>query len=502
MSTLVHNPSPASEQKVGHHALVIGGSIAGLLAARVLADYFDQVTILDRDTFPETPDHRKGIPQSHHAHVLLPKGVQIISQMFPGILDELRADGALCVSGVVPIAFVTPAGRLPAQKQDREFIAFSRSLLEWHIRHRLLAQTNVCLYATTEVTGLLWNSNRTQVIGVHTRERGGAGHSDTRNADLIVDASGRYSQVLQWLTTAGQETPPVETINSQIGYASRFYVKPDDFPNEWLGLIINRRPPHNLHSGIILPVDNGRWHVTLGGSSGHYPPLDERGFLQWARELPDPSVYETLRVARPLGPIRGYRTPENYLRHFERQARWPSGFIVTGDAVCTFNPIYGQGMTVSALEAQALSDCLSAQQQRPQPGFERRFQKRIARTVAIPWMTALEGDLRWPGVNLSGARPSLKLGLTHRYLDLVLLCAVENLTVAGAFRAVQGMLAPPHSLVKPRILFPVLRSACKRMLRRMAGRSASSQQLALSPEALAFLRAKPEESRDVESVCQ
>jgi len=258
MNTLAYKPSCAPEQAAGRHALVIGGGIAGLLVARVLADHFDQVSLLDRDTFPQTPDHRKGVPQSHHAHALLPRGVQIIRQLFPGILDELRADGALYVSEVVPIVHVPPVGKLPAQKQDRPFVAFSRPLLEWHMRRRLVQRTNVRLHAATEVTGLLWSSSQARVIGVHTRERGSAEQFRIRSANLVVDASGRQSQVLQWLTRAGYELPSIEFVNAQPGYASRFYARPADFPDEWLGLIVNRRPPENLHSGTILPVDNGR----------------------------------------------------------------------------------------------------------------------------------------------------------------------------------------------------------------------------------------------------
>jgi 2-polyprenyl-6-methoxyphenol hydroxylase-like FAD-dependent oxidoreductase len=488
MQVSSNTPSSTFEQDRGRHALVIGGSMAGLLAARVLVDYFDQVTILDRDTFPETPDHRKGVPQSQHTHGLLPKGHVIIRQMFPGIMDELRAAGALAVRGVVPIVMVSQFGKLPAQRLDSEFIAFSRYLLEWHLRHRVSMYPGIHLQAHTEVNGLLTTPDRTRVIGVQTRVRGTAGHTDTMTADLVVDASGRSSQAHQWLTTLGYGAPPQEIVHSHIGYASRFYSKPADVPAEWQGLIVSSRPPHNPRAGLIAPVENGRWHVTLAGIGGHYPQLDEESFLQWARELADPSIYEALRVAKPLTPIRGYRTPENCLRHFERLQRWPSGFIVTGDAACAFNPIYGQGMTVCAMDAQLLAECLKEQQQCSRADFERRFQQRLAQTVATPWMLALRGDLRWPGVTLSGTRLPLRFCLVHRYLDFVLRCAVEDPVVAQAYAGVTSMFAPLQSLTKPRILMRLLSNTFKRMVR---GGAETAQQPALSPEALAFLRAQP-----------
>src|SRR6266849_842596 len=434
----------STQNNAGRHALVIGGSLAGLFAARVLADYFDTVTIIDRDVFPVTPDHRKGVPQSHHAHGLLATAFPIIEQLFPGIMNDLRADGAATASNMVPLAIVSPKGLLPLPKTP-ETISFSRPLLEWHVRDRVSKRPEVHIITNTEVTGLLATQDRTRVTGVQVRERGQLGRTATLHADLIVDASGRHSQAPQWLIELGYEATPVETINSDIRYASRFYVKPEHFPAEWQSLIVNGRPPH-AHAGLILSVDHGRWHVTLGGMAGNAPPTDEEGFLQWARDLPDPSIYEAMRIAQPLTPIRGYGTPENHLRHFERMQRWPSGFIVTGDAVCAFNPIYGQGMTVSALDAITLKCCLQEQQRSPRADFEQYFQQQLAGTVADAWLLATNQDLRFPGVRLNGARPNPSLRLLHRYMDLVLYSAIVDPEIAQAYFNVLMLANPPRSL--------------------------------------------------------
>ncbi len=487
----MNTSSTLAPKHVGRHALVIGGSMGGLLAARVLSDYFEQVTIVDRDIFPTTPEHRKGVPQSYHAHALLASGQYIISQLFPGILDDLRADGALSLSDVVSFVFVTAAGKLPSLKQPGEFIAFSRYLLEWHVRDRLSQRPGIRIIPNTEVIGLVATSDHTRVTGVEVRERGQMGATDILNADLVVDASGRHSQAPQWLVELGYGAPPEEIINSGLGYASRFYARPENFPDEWQGLIINGRPPHNARAGLILPVDNGRWHVSLGGFAGHFPPTDEEGFLQWAHDLPDPSIYEALRVAQPLTPIRGYRTPENRLRHFERLQHWPNGLIVTGDAVCAFNPIYGQGMTVSALDAMTLNKCLQEQQHSPRANFEQHFQQKLSTTVADAWLVATSEDLRWPGVALRGTRPAPTLGLLHRYMDLVLYSAVEDIQITQEYIGVITMMNPPRSLARPSMLVRVFSSATKRALKRVfTGKHETA--FALSPEAIRQLHALPE----------
>jgi 2-polyprenyl-6-methoxyphenol hydroxylase-like FAD-dependent oxidoreductase len=478
----------STQKNARRHALVIGGSLAGLFAARVLTDSFDTVTIVDRDIFPVAPDHRKGVPQSYHAHGLLATAFPILEQLFPGLMSDLRMDGAATASNKVPLAIVSPKGLLPLPKMPKT-LGFSRPLLEWHVRDRVSKRPEVRIIPNTEVTGLLATQDRTRVTGVQMRERGQEGRTATLHADLIVDASGRHSQAPRWLVELGYEAPPVETINSDLRYASRFYAKPEHFPAEWQSLIVNGRRPH-AYAGILLSVDRGRWHVTLGGMAGNAPPTEEEGFLQWARDLSDPSIYEAIRVSRPLTPIRGFGTPENHLRHFERMQRWPIGFIVTGDAVCAFNPIYGQGMTVSALDAMTLKRCLQEQQRSPRADFEQRFQQQLAETVADAWLLATNQDLRFPGVRLKGARPNPGLRLLHRYMDLVLYSAIVDPEIAQAYFSVLMLANPPRSLAQPHMVARVLAVACKRAVKRLLlGEEEPS--FALSSEALVALHAQP-----------
>lgn len=449
-----------SQEQHKRRAIVIGGSMAGLLAARVLAEQFDEVLIVDRDRFPDTPEHRAGVPQSQHAHALLPRGQEIIEQLFPGLMNELKAAGAHVTYDAVPVAIISPAGKLPELRQPGETLAFSRYLLEWHVRHRLVKDHGVQLLPGHEVLGL--EANDEQVTGVRVRERQGASEPQLLAAALVVDASGRGSKALSWLADLGYGTVPEETITTDLGYASRFYRRPANFSASWEALIVNVCPPDNPRAGLILPVDGDRWHVTLGGVAGHHPATDEASFLDWARQLADPCLYEALRDAEPLTPIRGYRTPENRLRHYERLARWPVGLIVTGDSVCAFNPIYGQGMTVSALDALVLQRCLREQQARPRPRWEQRFQRELARNVATPWANATGEDLRWSKVKITGATPSPMLKLRHGLMDLVLAEAVENAAVAQAYTDVIFMTRGPEAIMQPAVLLRVLGGALRR----------------------------------------
>lgn len=304
-------------------------------------------------------------------------------------------------------------------------------------------------------------------------------------ADLVVDASGRNSKAPQWLTDLGYDAPRVETINSNLRYASRFCHKPEHFPAKWQNLIINGHPP-NDRGGVMLSVDNGRWHVTLGGMGGKAPPIDEEGFLRWAQELADPSIYEAMRIAQPLTPIRGYGTPENHLRHFELMQCWPTGFIVTGDAVCAFNPIYGQGMTVSAFYAMILKRCLQEQQSSPRLNFEQHFQQQLAETIATPWLLATSEDLRWPTVRLRGASPNPGLYFLRRYLDLVLYAAIVEPKIAQAYFSLIILATPLCSLVNLRMAAHILAVAYKRAIKRLLrGKDSCGQ--ALSQEELSII---------------
>jgi 2-polyprenyl-6-methoxyphenol hydroxylase-like FAD-dependent oxidoreductase len=487
-----------TDNSTGRHALVVGGSLAGLFTARVLADFFDKVTILDRDVFPVLPDHRKGVPQSYHAHTLLPTAFPILERLFPGIMNDLHRDGATTASNLVPFALVSPRGLLPLPKWPGEIIAFSRPLLEWHVRDRVSNMPGVYIMANTEVIKLLSTQDRSRVIGVQTRNRTEEDHAITTTikADLVVDASGRHSQAPQWLMELGYEAPPVETINSNLRYASRFYEKPDQFAAEWQSLVVNEGPPHG-HSGFILSVDHDRWHVTLAGMAGKVPPIDEEGFLKWAKDLPDPSIYEALRIAQPLTSIRGFGTPENHWRHFERMHRWPTGFIVTGDAVCAFNPVYGQGMTISALDAVTLQRCLQEQNQRsPRADFEQHLQHQIAKITAPVWFLATNEDLRWPTVKLRGARPNPCLPLLRSYLDLVLFSAIIDPEIALTYFNVVILASPPSSLVRPLMVAHILAAATKRAVKRVLGRK-KDYGFALSPEVLSSLRARPRSTKPV-----
>ncbi len=466
------------------HALIIGGSMGGLLAARVLAERFDKITILDRDTFPETPEHRNGVPQSRHAHGILMRGQEIIAELFPGIMQDLREAGATTQG---PIVVVSPAGKLPIYEEDTEGVWASRVLLEHHVRERLKETSNVTFISQAEVTGLIATPDKHRVMGAQVRYRDASQEVETLYADLVVDVSGRHSKAPTWLESLGYDAPPEEVINSGLGYASRYYKKPANFPSEWAGLLMNGRPPHNPRAGLILPIENGVWHVTVGGFAGHFPPTDENGFMAWAKDLPDPSLYEAIRVAEPLTPIRGYRTPTNRLRHFERLSRRPAGFIVMGDAVCAFNPIYGQGITTRALEALALQKVLRTSSDTTSERFARRVQQAVSKVVAAPWMVATGEDLRWQGVQLNGADAGLGKRLIHRYGDLFLKQALHDEFLSATFQRMINMMEPPSSLMKPSAVVRVLRGTLKDTLRR----EVTPADLALSTEAIQSLQARP-----------
>jgi 2-polyprenyl-6-methoxyphenol hydroxylase-like FAD-dependent oxidoreductase len=439
--------------------------MAGLLAARVLAAHFDRVTVVERDSFPDSPQFRKGVPQSRHVHVLLGRGQQLVEHFFPGLIADLTANGAPTIMWPTEMLWLMPAGWCERFSPGLPFISVSRELLEWCVRRRLAASPRVTFLQDHDVTGLIASPNSRAVAGIEHRARGQRADAlrpaERLLADLVVDASGRDSHTPRWLEALGYEPPAETRINSFLSYASRYYAPPAGFQADWKGLFFNAKPPRMPRGGALFPVEGGRWLVTLAGIGGDAPPLDDAGFLDFARTLRSPIMYEVIKRARPLTPIAGYRRTENQLRHYERLRRWPERLLVTGDAACAFNPIYGQGMSVAAVDALALHRCLRAQaRRRPDgdlTGLARRFQKAVAECSATPWLMATGEDMRYP--TTEGARPGFVTRLLHRYLDRVNLAATSNVAVNQAFGQVLNLLAPPSSLFRPKVMVPALFTA-------------------------------------------
>lgn len=441
----------------GNHAIVIGGSMAGLLAGRVLADHFEQVTIIEGDRFPEKPVPRKGVPQSAHLHVLLKRGLTIIEKLFPGLQDELIASGAPVLDMGKDMVWLNAAGWTVRFQSGFNLIGFSRNLLDWKIHHRLSTFNNVRFLEECKVTQLL-SSDGTSVTGVSVIHNGSAqSKQEELSADLVVDASGRGSKAPQWLKALGY-TPPAETVvDASPGYASRIYEIPPGFGADWKGVYIQASPPVRTRGGVVYPIEGNRWMVSLNGMMTDYPPDDEAGFLDFVRSLPSPMIYDAIKDAKPLSPISIYHAPGNRLRHYEQLSRQPEGFVVVGDAVCTFNPIYGQGMTVAALGAITLDQCLRELHQQGNSSLAEHFQQKLSQVNSVPWLFATSQDSRYP--EAKGKTPSYIDRLMQSYLDRLIQLTTKNTSVYLVTFEVIHLLKPISALFQPNIVFQVLKQA-------------------------------------------
>ena len=437
-----------------YQAIVIGGSLAGLLTARVLADHFAHVTIIERDVFTADPRPRPGVPQSRHIHALLPRGLRIVERLFPGIRRELEAAGSIPLDIGNDVAWLTPEGWGIKFRSGIEALSFTRDLLDHTVRGRIHQLPNVNIVHGREVTGLL-RADSGSIFGVRTRQRDSAlrpGSDQDFLGDLVVIAAGRQHSIAKWFSEVGIESPALTTINAHIGYASRFYRAPRNGEYLWKALIHQAAPPATHRSGLIFPVEGDRWLVTLIGADGDYPPTSESGFLEFARHLRSPQLYEAIRDAKPLTPIVSYRATENRQHHFERIEDWPSRLIVTGDSACAFNPVYGQGMTTAALEAEMLDSLLRKNGNSENLG--ETFQRNLAQITRGPWTLATSADLRFRSVE--GARASRITRAMHWYVDQVLRLGTASVWARRRFLEVQGMLKDATAILHPDMLVRVL----------------------------------------------
>lgn len=430
------------------HAIVIGASMGGLLAARVLAEHYLHVTIIERDTFPAHGENRKGVPQGRHAHALLPSGRGVLETLFPGLSQELVGQGAIVAdSGQSSLRLISGSYHLRFQSGVQSLFA-SRPCLEAQVRSRLLTLPNIEIIENCHVLGVTATEDRGRITGVRLVRRSNGPVEVTLAADLVVDASGRGSQSPAWLAALGYAKPVEEQVKVNVGYVSRVYRRQ---PGQAQGAyIVNIGPlPSNRRLGAMIAMEDDRWLVTLAGYQGDHPPTDPDSFLAFAQSLAAPDIYEVIRKAEPLTEPLPATFPASTRRHYEQMDRFPAGYLVFGDAISSFNPIYGQGMSVAALEAMVLQRCLQA----GEAELAQRFFAEAAKLVDIPWAIAVGGDLRYPEVE--GKRSALK-PVIDWYMTRLHRAARHDPAVVKAFGKVANLVAPPSSLLQPRVAWRVL----------------------------------------------
>jgi 2-polyprenyl-6-methoxyphenol hydroxylase-like FAD-dependent oxidoreductase len=396
------NKSHRAEDRPGQQAVVIGSGIAGLTMAKTLADYFSQVTLVERDKPAFDHDFRSGVPQARHAHTLMPRGQSILEQLFPGLTSELVDNGAVAVDLAQDVAFFNDGVWIKPQARGQTIsVSCSRPLLESVIYRRVTELPQVNVLRGFRAVGLTIDQSGQRATGVRLHAgRGGSAQEMAQPADLIVDASGRQSQAPKWLASHGFVPPEEWRINAFVGYATRLYRQPEAFAPGWKRLYVRPTPPDGTRGSVLLPQENGRWVVTLIGIAGDYPPTDEQGFLDFARSLPTSRLYDAIKDAEPLTAVSGFRRTENRVRRYDKLPRYLEGFLVCGDAVCALNPVYAQGMTAAVMGSQALDRTLNSYRAGlaagDPTGVAGTFQKRLRQTVDGLWSMSTRKDWDWP----------------------------------------------------------------------------------------------------------
>ncbi|MGD1220920.1 MULTISPECIES: FAD-dependent oxidoreductase [Streptomyces] len=439
-------------------ALVIGGGTTGMLAAAVLSD-LAHVTVVETDVLPEQPAPRKGLPQARHAHVLWSGGVRALEDLLPGVTEELIARGARRVPIMSGMVSKAPSGQWFRRFGNSHHvnIVCSRDLLDATIRAAVLRRPGLTVRERTELVGLEGSADR--VTGARVR---GPEQEETLTADLVVDASGRGSRAPVWLTELG--LPPVreKVVDAGVGYASRIYRAPaaagDDFP------IVNvqadpTRPPGR--GGIILPIEDGQWLVTLAGTRGGQPSRDAGEFVAFAQLLAHPVIGDLLAKAEPLSDVVTTRSTANKRRYFEKMPVWPAGFAVLGDAVAGYNPVYGHGLTAAAQSVVALRQVL-ADHGLASAGTARRIQRSAARPVGQAWDLAVGQDAFYPGA--TDEPPSRAERLAAAFIDRAVDAGARNPHALRALLDVMSMERAPARLLAPDMLFRVLLGRKKPLL--------------------------------------
>ncbi|MCX5214650.1 FAD-binding monooxygenase [Kitasatospora sp. NBC_00240] len=429
------------------HAVVAGAGIGGLLAARALSETYGRVTVLERDALPQGGAPRRGVPQSHHSHGMLSRGFDVLEELFPGLGEDLVAGGALVCDAQADVRWFNDGHELLRAPSGLPCLLVSRPALERYLRSRVAALPGVEIHDRCEVLEPVAADGGTRITGVRLLRVNS--EPETVPADLFVDSTGRGNRGATWLGALGYEPPQEERVDSELVYVSREYRRrpgAEDADAYVVGASADAP-----RGGVALSGEGDRWLVTLFGMNGDNPPLDPEGYHRFAERLPVPDLHRLLSRLEPLTEPRLMRIPVSIRRRYDRLERLPQGYLVFGDAICQFNPTYGQGMTVAACEAIALRDCLA---QGSGDQAVRRFLQQATEAADVPWDMSVGADLRFPFVK---GRRTLRVKLLNRYVSRLHRAAAEDTEVGRAFLWVANLKSPPQRLFAPRVLARVLR---------------------------------------------
>ncbi len=425
-------------------AVVIGASVAGLFAARVLTDAYESVVVVERDRLPDEAAHRRGVPQGLQPHFLLEAGRATAMDLVPDLGERLLGAGGLVLDWSNDLTFFDKGGALAPTSHRLHIYAASRPLLERSIREGVLDRESIAVSDGVQFVEYTWSDSGDRVTGVRVRTDG---EESAIQADCVVDATGRTSRTPSLLEERGFPPPRVETVTVDMAYATVVV----DRPPEDRRLLLSLPSPPTPRGGGVFPVEDGRWLVTLQGLHGDHPSTDRDDYLEFATSLPGPPIASIAAERDWLTDVNLHPFPSAVRRRYGDLERFPDGLLVIGDAIASFNPIYGQGMSVAALEALALHHLLAECQQTPHPD---RYFEAVADIVDTAWLLSVGRDFAFEAT--SGPKPR-GTEIINRYLDRVISAGHENGRVAERLGRVLMLDRRPRSLVTPRMLWHAVR---------------------------------------------
>ncbi|MCG8921444.1 NAD(P)/FAD-dependent oxidoreductase [Lentzea sp. CC55] len=430
------------------HAVVLGGGLAGMLTASVLVRHYGEITVVERDKLPDGPSPRSGVPQARHAHLLMSGGARAIDALLPGTLDALFGAGAHRIGVPNDLVSLSAQGWVPRFPEMQFIVTCSRGLLDWVVRRRALRDDKISVLTGTEPVSLL--GDRDAVTGVLVEDRVSR-ERVSLEADLVVDATGRGSRLPAWLAEFGLPAVESESVDSGLAYATRIFRAPPPAASGFpiVNVQANPRDPHPGCTATLLPIEDGRWLVTLSGTRGGEPSTDESEFVDFARSVRNPVVGELIASAEPLSPVYGSHSTANRRMYFERLRSWPAGLVALGDSVATYNPVYGHGMSIAAQSAQALDAGLRA------GDSAQRIQRGIGKVVDGAWAMATNQDILYPGA--VGKPLPLAGRVLQRYVDRLVRTATTEAPVTRAFLNAFTLSAPMAGLMSPKVVWATMR---------------------------------------------